>query len=336
MIRLLIVDDHDVVRMGLKQVFSGRVDMEVAGEARTGEEAIAQVRATPYDVALVDLSLSDMSGVDVLNRAKAIRPEMAVLIVSGYPEDQYAINLLKAGASGFVAKDAPSENLVSAVVAAASAFLTLPAAQAACSLASGPKTAALVELYTSEGCSSCPPAEREIAHLRERLDADAQVVALAFHVGYWDYLGWTDRYAQPAFAARQQWLVRANGQRTLYTPQFFVSGAEIGARHAGLREEVRRVNQTAPGAEIRVDGRLVSPNTLAISAAAKAPASGAPLALYIALAESGLVSPIARGENAGATLEHDHVVRQWIGPVPLDAEGASARRTASLSWPPSS
>src|SRR5258708_23522727 len=115
MIRLLIVDDHDVVRMGLKQVFSGRVDMEVAGEARTGEEAIAQVRASPFDVALVDLSLSDMSGVDVLNRSKAIRPEMAVLIVSGYPEDQYAINLLKAGASGVVAKDAPSENLVSAV-----------------------------------------------------------------------------------------------------------------------------------------------------------------------------------------------------------------------------
>ena len=89
------------------------------GEARTGEEAIAQVRSQSFDVALVDLSLSDMSGVDVLNRSKAIRPEMAVLIVSGYPEDQYAINLLKAGASGFVAKDAPSENLVSAVVAAA-------------------------------------------------------------------------------------------------------------------------------------------------------------------------------------------------------------------------
>src|SRR6185503_9518060 len=114
MIRLLVVDDHDVVRMGLKQVFSGRVDMEVAGEARTGEEAINLVRSEAFDVALVDLS-----GVDVLNRSKAIRPDMAVLIVSGYPEDQYAINLLKAGASGFVAKDAPPENLVSAVVAAA-------------------------------------------------------------------------------------------------------------------------------------------------------------------------------------------------------------------------
>ena len=71
MIRLLIVDDHDVVRMGLKQVFSGRVDMEVAGEARTGEEAIAQVRSQSFDVALVDLSLSDMSGVDVLKIGRA-------------------------------------------------------------------------------------------------------------------------------------------------------------------------------------------------------------------------------------------------------------------------
>src|SRR4029079_7096638 len=119
MIRLLVVDDHDVVRMGLKQVFSGRVDMEVAGEAPTGEEAINVVRSNPFDVALVDLSLSDMSGVDVLSRSKAIRPEMAVLIVSGYPEDQYAINLLKEGASGSVANDAATENLVSAGVAAA-------------------------------------------------------------------------------------------------------------------------------------------------------------------------------------------------------------------------
>ena len=117
-LRIMIVDDHDVVRMGLKQVFDSRVDMEIAAEARTGEEAIAAIRKEPFDVALVDLSLSDMSGVDVLTRAKAIRPEMAVLIVSGYPEDQYAINILKAGASGFVPKDAPPESLVSAVLAA--------------------------------------------------------------------------------------------------------------------------------------------------------------------------------------------------------------------------
>ena len=118
MIRLLVVDDHDVVRIGMKQVFEGRVDMEVAGEARTGEEAIALLRKDSFDVALVDLSLADMSGLDVLRRARRIRPAMAVLIVSGFPEEQYAVNILKAGAAGFVPKDAPPESLVSAVLTA--------------------------------------------------------------------------------------------------------------------------------------------------------------------------------------------------------------------------
>jgi DNA-binding NarL/FixJ family response regulator len=119
MIRLLIVDDHDVVRMGLKQVFSGRVDMEVAGEARTGEEAIAQVRRLPTTSRWWTCPYRTCPAWMSSTAPRRSGPEMAVLIVSGYPEDQYAINLLKAGASGFVAKDAPSENLVSAVVAAA-------------------------------------------------------------------------------------------------------------------------------------------------------------------------------------------------------------------------
>ncbi len=100
MIRLLIVDDHDVVRMGLKQVFSGRVDMEVAGEARTGEEAIAQVRPHPmtwHSWTCRYPTCRESTSSTVQRRSG---PEMAVLIVSGYPEDQYAINLLKAGASG--------------------------------------------------------------------------------------------------------------------------------------------------------------------------------------------------------------------------------------------
>jgi two-component system, NarL family, invasion response regulator UvrY len=118
MIRILVVEDHEYFRMGLRRVFSGRVDMEIAGEASTGQAALALLRSESFDLALVDLTLSDMSGIDVLGRAKALRPEMAVLIVSGYPEEQYAINVLKAGAAGFVPKDAPAEDLVTAVVAA--------------------------------------------------------------------------------------------------------------------------------------------------------------------------------------------------------------------------
>jgi len=108
MIRILVVEDHEYFRMGLRDVFSSRVDMEVAGEAATGKAALALLRTESFDVALVDVTLADMSGIDVLGRARLLRPEMPVLIVSGYPEDQYAINVLKAGAAGFVPKDAPA------------------------------------------------------------------------------------------------------------------------------------------------------------------------------------------------------------------------------------
>ena len=119
MFRILLVDDHDVTRMGLKQLFDARVDMEVVAEARTGEEAIAIIRTHALDVVLLDLSLKDMSGIDVMARCKAIRPDLPVLIVSGHAEDQYAVNLLKAGAAGFLAKGSSPENMITAVIAAA-------------------------------------------------------------------------------------------------------------------------------------------------------------------------------------------------------------------------
>ena len=214
------------------------------------------------------------------------------------------------------------------MVAAGALFLTNQAL-AACELASGARTAALVELYTSEGCSSCPPADRQLARLREALDPGAQAVPLALHVGYWDYIGWKDPYAQPSFAARQEWLVHANRQRTLYTPQFFVSGAELRAARTSLREAVRRVNETPAAAEIRVSAAAASKETLRLSAQASA-ASRAPLELYVALSESALVSKVVRGENAGVTLEHDHVARHWIGPVRFTGDGARVERDVRL------
>jgi hypothetical protein len=215
-----------------------------------------------------------------------------------------------------------------AMVAAASTWIASPVL-AACEIASGEHTAALVELYTSEGCSSCPPADRQLRRLREALDPGAEAVPLALHVGYWDYIGWKDPFAQPGFAERQEWLVRANGQRTLYTPQFFVGGAELRARHTTLREEVRRVNGTPAEATIVARGHF-SGESLALSAQASAAAKDSTLALYIALTESALVSKVARGENAGVTLEHDNVVREWIGPVRLGAHGARVQRDIRL------
>lgn len=151
---------------------------------------------------------------------------------------------------------------------------------------------------------------------------------LALHVGYWDYLGWVDPYAQRGFADRQSWLVRANRQRTVYTPQFFVNGTELPLTRTALRDEVRRVNRESAAAEIRLHARQVTGDML--FASAEATASGASLALYVALAESGLESKVSRGENAGAMLAHDHVVRRWLGPARLTGDAARLEQDIAI------
>jgi DNA-binding NarL/FixJ family response regulator len=115
MIRILIADDHAIVRAGLKQFIADQIDMEVAGEAATGTETVALVRAQPFDVVLLDISMPDRNGVDTLKSLRQIRPELPVLILSAYSETQYAVNLLRAGAAGYVNKEAASTQLVSAV-----------------------------------------------------------------------------------------------------------------------------------------------------------------------------------------------------------------------------
>ena len=205
---------------------------------------------------------------------------------------------------------------------------------AACDAKSGPKTAALVELYTSEGCSSCPPADRQLSRLRQALDPAAEIVPLALHVGYWDYIGWKDPYAQGAFGERQSALVRAGGQNTVYTPQFFVGGAELRSWRGGLRDQVRQVNALPAAATIRVQAGPAANGALALSAEVTAPAAVGPAALYLALTESGLVSKVTNGENSGATLAHDHVVRAWFGPITLQDGAVQTRReiVLPLAW----
>jgi len=215
------------------------------------------------------------------------------------------------------------------LVAVSTATLPVTAA-AACDVRSGSKTAALVELYTSEGCSSCPPADQQLSRLRQALDPAAEVVPLALHVDYWDYIGWTDPYAQARFGERQSWMVRANQQKAVYTPQFFVSGTELRGWRSALKEKVRQLNAVPAAAEIRIHASLATGGALALSAEARARSGTGPAALYLALAENGLATKVTRGENTGATLAHDHVVRVWIGPIHLVSGGARLQREIAL------
>src|SRR5207244_1178868 len=109
MIRILIADDHAIVRAGLKQFIADQADMEVTAEASSGSEAIAAVRARDFDVVLLDISMPDKNGIDTLKTLKHVKPELPVLMLSAYAEDQYAINLLRAGAA--VSKIADELNL---------------------------------------------------------------------------------------------------------------------------------------------------------------------------------------------------------------------------------
>jgi len=115
MIRILIADDHAIVSAGLKQFIAGEQDMAVAGEATTGAEAVAFVRTSECDVVLLDIAMPDINGVDTLRQLKQIKPTLPVLILSGYPEKQYALNLLRTGASGYINKETASEQLVAAI-----------------------------------------------------------------------------------------------------------------------------------------------------------------------------------------------------------------------------
>jgi hypothetical protein len=223
-----------------------------------------------------------------------------------------------------------SQSSILCAVAVASTFALPTATFAACEAQSGAKTAALVELYTSEGCSSCPPADNRLGHLDQVIGPAAEAVPLAMHVGYWDYIGWHDPYAKDAFVERQKWLVQLNHHRTVYTPHFFVAGSELALQEEGLGAEVRRVNAKPAEAEIRVKADVDADGVLVVSADATARARPTPVALYLAVTESGLSSKVTRGENGGATLAHDHVVRAWLGPLRLTGGAIHARRAIVL------
>ena len=183
------------------------------------------------------------------------------------------------------------------VLGLAGAAVGALAAEGPCSAQSGERLTPVIELYTSEGCSSCPPADRWLSTLKGQ-----PAVVEAFHVGYWDYIGWVDRFAAPAYTTRQRQLAQANGQTTIYTPQVLRNGRDWADRGRDLAG-----NEPAR-AKLRI--RKTGPDQFEADVA---PASGAttPWSAYWTVTENGHGSKVKAGENAGALLQHDFVVRQY-------------------------
>ena len=191
----------------------------------------------------------------------------------------------------------------------------------ACVAETGATRNTLVELFTSEGCSSCPPADRWLSTLKDRGD----LIALAFHVDYWDRLGWADRFASPRFTQRQHDKASQARSSYVYTPQVLVDGRDFRGwtAHPGGAG----LAKPQPAAlHLRLAAAPAASNGLAVKLAAEALPGKAwsrqrPTVAWIALVEDGLASDVAAGENAGERLRHDRVVRGWHGPFPLDASG---------------
>jgi hypothetical protein len=178
---------------------------------------------------------------------------------------------------------------------------------------------AVVELFTSEGCSSCPPADDV---LRELATRDEHIIALGFHVDYWDHLGWAEPYGSPQWTQRQTDYAHALGLRGLYTPQVVVNGTAecVGSRGRDVRKAVDAALRR-PGVEVRASVARV-PGGVIITGTADADH----LNLVAVLVQGHGRSRVLRGENAGRTLEHVDIVRELrVGrsgtPISLLAEG---------------
>lgn len=171
-----------------------------------------------------------------------------------------------------------------------------------CAAQSGPQLTPVLELYTSEGCSSCPPADRWLSGLKAAA-AEGKVIAQAFHVGYWDDLGWVDRFAAPAHTARQRQIAAANGLRSIYTPQLVRNGQDWRDYDRALAGKPE-----APRAGIRIERTGLDAFEAVVT-----PVSGntGSWTAYWSVTEHGHGSKVKAGENAGEFLRHDFVVRQY-------------------------
>lgn len=196
------------------------------------------------------------------------------------------------------------------LVAALLAFPVHAAPQ--CAATSAAELTPLVELFTSEGCSSCPPADRWLAGLRSSAVAQGRLNALAYHVDYWDYIGWKDRFAQPGFGERHRDLVTASGGEVRYTPQVFVNGFEFRSWHYA--------DPPTPGEparlSIRASNRALGDRRWEFVIQTRSNERRA-VSVSLALAENDLKSDVQSGENRGEHLRHDFVVRavvDWTSP----------------------
>ncbi len=193
---------------------------------------------------------------------------------------------------------------------------------------------ALVELFTSEGCSSCPSADVALGELAA--EGNPRVFPLAFHVDYWNSIGWNDAFSSEAWTQRQRDYAASFGTSSVYTPEMVVGGVDafVGSDRAQARAAIARALAHRPTTQLTLStdktdkDKAEGPAVVAVHVHLEPPVAGA--VVRVALVERGLSSRVTSGENAGKTLRHENVVRAFVA-VPI----AGADVTARLLLPPS-
>jgi hypothetical protein len=207
------------------------------------------------------------------------------------------------------------------LVLLAAPALALPAFAQTCRRTADAQPPAVVELYTSQGCSSCPPADRWLSTLK----GQSGVIAMSFHVNYWNHLGWKDPYATPETTDRQRRIQAAIQGKYVYTPQVVLNGQDHrNWRGQGARFLPHLDRAAAPGLQLSRNGNE-------ITAEVSASKGRTQLAGYWAVLHDGLTQQVTRGENAGEKLVNDHVVSLYQTVEPWSA---AAPHVVKLSLPP--
>ncbi|HHA18354.1 MAG TPA: DUF1223 domain-containing protein [Methylophaga sp.] len=194
---------------------------------------------------------------------------------------------------------------------------------------SGQRQLAVLELFTSEGCGLCPAADRWVHDLPNQGITNEELIVLGFHIDYLnDKKGWIDRFASPVFSDRQRQQAQINLYKTVYTPEFVVSGEVIHNWQKHVKEVVLAVNGFEPEAKIRLtvlekNKQLVVDSHITVEGNENRQYSQ----LYMAVTEDDIISKVSGGDNAGATFNHQNLVRQWLGPFTLDESGKTELST---------
>jgi len=206
---------------------------------------------------------------------------------------------------------------------------------AECSAKSGARTTPLLELYTSEGCSSCPPADKWISSIAGLGFTADKVVPLAFHVDYWDYIGWKDRFGKAEYSNRQRQAAKHDFAAFVYTPQVMLNGTDFRGWQQGSRfsQALETSSKQPAKASLRINIAAGEANSSNVNVSAQVikPEDAKNLDAYIAVYENNLKSEVKAGENSGRQLKHDYVVRELYGPYKL-ADGWQRSLPLNAEW----